>query len=175
MNDVAVEGFAKKTGNPRFAYDSYRRFIQMYSDVVMEVPKSFFEKIIDELKEEKGVKFDTELTTDDLKVLVEKFKAVYKNAMNGEDFPQDPKDKDALNNLFVRTSTGEMSPIGQYLKLTKTCLLYTSDERLVVVCLHTQLHFRHVFQTEYVAARFRTYHDAAEQMCIRDRYTTMKH
>ena len=91
LNDVAVEGFAKKTGNPRFAYDSYRRFIQMYSDVVMEVPKSFFEKIIDELKEEKGVKFDTELTTDDLKVLVEKFKAVYKNAMNGEDFPQDPK------------------------------------------------------------------------------------
>jgi len=93
LNDVAVEGFAKKTGNPRFAYDSYRRFIQMYSDVVMEVPKSFFEKIIDELKEEKGVKFDTELTTDDLKVLVEKFKAVYKNAMNGEDFPQDPKEQ----------------------------------------------------------------------------------
>ena len=93
LNDVAVEGFAKKTGNPRFAYDSYRRFIQMYSDVVMEVPKSFFEKIIDELKEEKGVKFDTELTTDDLKVLVEKFKSVYKNAMNGEDFPQDPKEQ----------------------------------------------------------------------------------
>ncbi|MDO4454853.1 MAG: pyruvate, phosphate dikinase [Eubacteriales bacterium] len=93
LNDVAVEGFAKKTGNPRFAYDSYRRFIQMYSDVVMEVPKSFFEKIIDELKEEKGVKFDTELTTEDLKVLVEKFKAVYKNAMNGEDFPQDPKEQ----------------------------------------------------------------------------------
>ena len=65
----------------------------MYSDVVMEVPKSFFEKIIDELKEEKGVKFDTELTTDDLKVLVEKFKSVYKNAMNGEDFPQDPKEQ----------------------------------------------------------------------------------
>ncbi|MCI7813151.1 MAG: pyruvate, phosphate dikinase [Lachnospiraceae bacterium] len=93
LNDVAVEGFAKKTGNPRFAYDSYRRFIQMYSDVVMEVPKSFFEKIIDEVKEEKGVKFDTELTTEDLKVLVEKFKAVYKNAMNGEDFPQDPKEQ----------------------------------------------------------------------------------
>ena len=75
LNDVAVEGFAKKTGNPRFAYDSYRRFIQMYSDVVMEVPKSFFEKIIDELKEAKGVHYDTELTTDDLKELVKRFKA----------------------------------------------------------------------------------------------------
>ena len=93
LNDVAVEGFAKKTGNPRFAYDSYRRFIQMYSDVVMEVPKSFFEKIIDEVKEEKGVKFDTELTTDDLKVLVNRFKAVYKDAMNGEEFPQEPKEQ----------------------------------------------------------------------------------
>ena len=90
LNDVAVEGFAAKTGNPRFAYDSYRRFIQMYADVVMEVPKSFFEKIIDEMKEEKGVKFDTELTADDLKELAAKFKAVYKEAMNGADFPQDP-------------------------------------------------------------------------------------
>ena len=78
LNDEAVEGFAKKTGNPRFAYDSYRRFIQMYSDVVMEVNKSFFEKIIDELKEEKGVHFDTELTVDDLKELVNRFKKVYK-------------------------------------------------------------------------------------------------
>ena len=90
LNDVAVEGFAKKTGNPRFAYDSYRRFIQMYSDVVMEVPKSFFEKIIDEMKEEKGVKYDTELTAEDLKELANKFKAVYKEAMNGAEFPQDP-------------------------------------------------------------------------------------
>ncbi len=91
LNDVSVEGFAKKTGNSRFAYDSYRRFIQMFSDVVMEVPKSFFEKIIDELKEEKGVKYDTELTAEDLKVLIERFKKVYKEAMKGEDFPQDPK------------------------------------------------------------------------------------
>ena len=91
LNDVAVEGFAAKTGNPRFAYDSYRRFIQMYSDVVMEVPKSFFEKIIDELKEEKGVQYDTELTTDDLKELVARFKKVYSENMNGEEFPQDPK------------------------------------------------------------------------------------
>ncbi|MBQ7926494.1 MAG: pyruvate, phosphate dikinase, partial [Lachnospiraceae bacterium] len=93
LNDVAVEGFAKKTGNPRFAYDSYRRFIQMYSDVVMEVPKSFFEKIIDEMKEEKGVVYDTELTADDLKELAIRFKAVYKEAMNGEEFPQDPKEQ----------------------------------------------------------------------------------
>ena len=93
LNDVAVEGFAKKTGNPRFAYDSYRRFIQMYSDVVMEVPKSYFEKIIDEMKEAKGVHFDTELTADDLKDLANRFKAVYKDAMNGEEFPQDPKDQ----------------------------------------------------------------------------------
>ena len=93
LNDVAVEGFAAKTGNPRFAYDSYRRFIQMYSDVVMEVPKSFFEKIIDEVKEEKGVHYDTELTVDDLKELVKRFKAVYKEAMNGEEFPQDPTEQ----------------------------------------------------------------------------------
>ena len=93
LNDVAVEGFAKKTGNPRFAYDSYRRFIQMYSDVVMEVPKSFFEKKIDEMKEKKGVTYDTELTAEDLKELAEQFKAIYKEAMNGEEFPQDPKDQ----------------------------------------------------------------------------------
>jgi len=93
LNDVAVEGFAKKTGNPRFAYDSYRRFIQMYSDVVMEVPKSYFEKIIDEMKEAKGVTYDTELTADDLKELAQKFKAVYKEAMKGEEFPQDAKEQ----------------------------------------------------------------------------------
>ena len=93
LNDIAVEGFAKKTGNPRFAYDSYRRFIQMYSDVVMEVPKSFFEKIIDEMKEKKGVKYDTELDANDLKELANKFKQVYKDAMNGEEFPQDPREQ----------------------------------------------------------------------------------
>ena len=93
LNDIAVEGFAAKTGNPRFAYDSYRRFIQMYSDVVMEVPKSYFEKIIDELKAEKGVHIDTELTTEDLKELVKRFKEVYKENMNGEEFPQDPSEQ----------------------------------------------------------------------------------
>ncbi len=89
LNDVSVEGFAKKTGNARFAYDSYRRFIQMYSDVVMEVNKSFFEKIIDELKHEKGIKFDSELTTEDLQELVKRFKKVYSDHMNGKEFPQD--------------------------------------------------------------------------------------
>ncbi|MEG1715327.1 MAG: pyruvate, phosphate dikinase, partial [Lachnospiraceae bacterium] len=89
LNDVAVEGFAKKTGNPRFAYDSYRRFIQMFSDVVMEMSKSFFEGILDEVKEEKGAKFDTDLTAEDLQEVIEKYKAIYKNKM-GEEFPQDP-------------------------------------------------------------------------------------
>ena len=93
LNDKAVEGFAKKTNNPRFAYDSYRRFIQMYSDVVMEVPKSFFEKIIDEVKNEKGVKYDTELDVSDLKELVKRFKKVYADNMNGEEFPQEPKEQ----------------------------------------------------------------------------------
>ncbi len=90
LTDVAVEGFARKTGNPRFAYDSYRRFIQMFSDVVMEIPKSFFERILDEIKDSKGVNFDTELTADDLKEVIQKFKQVYKDKM-GTDFPQEPK------------------------------------------------------------------------------------
>ncbi len=90
LNDIAVEGFAAKTGNPRFAYDSYRRFIQMFSDVVMEVPKSHFERVLDDIKEAKGVKFDMDLTADDLKEVIAKFKAIYKDKM-GEDFPQDPK------------------------------------------------------------------------------------
>ena len=89
MNDEVAARFAEKTNNPRFAYDSYRRFIQMYSDVVMEVGKSYFEKLIDEMKEDRGVKLDTELTADDLKELAEKFKAQYKSAV-GVDFPSDP-------------------------------------------------------------------------------------
>ncbi|MBO4991778.1 MAG: pyruvate, phosphate dikinase, partial [Firmicutes bacterium] len=92
LNDVVVESFAKKTGNPRFAYDSYRRFIQMYSDVVMEVGKAYFEKLIDEMKEAKGVKLDTELDADDLKKLAEQFKAEYKEKV-GADFPSDPVDQ----------------------------------------------------------------------------------
>ena len=89
LNDQAVEGFAAKTGNPRFAYDSYRRFIQMFSDVVMEIPKSTFEKIIDAVKEEKGVKYDIELDADDMKELIKRFKAYYME-QKGEEFPQDP-------------------------------------------------------------------------------------
>ncbi|OON93713.1 MAG: pyruvate, phosphate dikinase [Candidatus Epulonipiscioides saccharophilum] len=90
LTDVSVEGLAKKTGNPRFAYDSYRRFIQMFSDVVMELPKSRFEVIIDELKEKKGVHLDTDLDADDLKEMVLKFKEFYKKEL-GKDFPQDPE------------------------------------------------------------------------------------
>ena len=90
LNDVAVEGFAQKTGNPRFAYDSYRRFIQMFSDVVMELSKKRFEEIIDEVKAKKGVKQDIDLDADDMKQLSVLFKAFYKKE-KGEDFPQDPK------------------------------------------------------------------------------------
>ena len=90
LNDVAVEGFAAKTGNPRFAYDSYRRFIQMFSDVVMEMSKTFFEGILTEVKEAKGAKFDTDLTADDLKEVIAKYKAIYFEKM-GAEFPQDPK------------------------------------------------------------------------------------
>ena len=89
LNDVAVEGLAKLTNNPRFAYDSYRRFIQMYSDVVIGIEKARFEVFIDEIKEQRGVKLDTELTVDDLKELINRFKAFYRQEM-GEDFPQDP-------------------------------------------------------------------------------------
>ena len=92
LNDQVVEGFAKLTQNKRFAYDSYRRFIQMYSDVVMEVPKHNFEVIIDQMKEAKGVKLDTELDAEDLKNMVVKFKAYYKEQI-GADFPQDPKEQ----------------------------------------------------------------------------------
>ncbi|MDN0031350.1 pyruvate, phosphate dikinase [Oscillibacter valericigenes] len=90
LNDVAVEGFAAKTGNPRFAYDSYRRFIQMFSDVVMELSKKRFEEIIDEVKAKKGVTQDLDLDADDMKQLSIRFKEFYKKE-KGEDFPQDPK------------------------------------------------------------------------------------
>ena len=90
LNEDVVEVMAKKSGNPRWAYDCYRRFIQMYSDVVMEVGKKYFEELIDEMKEKKGVKMDTELTAEDLKELAEQFKAEYKEKI-GEDFPSDPK------------------------------------------------------------------------------------
>jgi len=90
LNDEVVVGFSELTQNPRFAYDSYRRFIQMFSDVVMELSKKKFEEIIDEMKEEKHIKLDTEFTSDDLKEMVARFKAFYK-ANKGVDFPQDPR------------------------------------------------------------------------------------
>lgn len=89
LNDEAVEGLAKKTGNERFAYDSYRRFVQMFADVVMGVSKSLFEQEIDKMKKEKGIEQDTELTADDLKKLVEIFKKIYEDN-EGKPFPQDP-------------------------------------------------------------------------------------
>ncbi len=90
LNEEVVETIAKKSGNPRWAYDCYRRFIQMFSDVVMEVGKKYFEKLIDEMKEKKGVTQDVELTADDLKELANQFKAEYKKQL-GSDFPSDPK------------------------------------------------------------------------------------
>ncbi|MBR0283133.1 MAG: pyruvate, phosphate dikinase [Oscillibacter sp.] len=92
LNEQVVEVLARKSGNPRWAWDCYRRFIQMYSDVVMEVGKKYFEQLIDEMKEKKGVKQDVELTADDLKELAMQFKAEYK-AKIGEDFPSDPKEQ----------------------------------------------------------------------------------
>ncbi len=90
LNEEVVETIAKKSGNPRWAYDCYRRFIQMFSDVVMEVGKKYFEKLIDEMKEKKGVTQDVELTADDLKTLANQFKAEYKKQL-GKEFPSDPK------------------------------------------------------------------------------------
>jgi len=92
LNDEVVAGLAEITGNPRFAYDSYRRFIQMYSDVVRGLSKSRFEEIIDEMKAERGIELDTEFNAEDLKEMVEKFKAFYKEQL-GEEFPANPKDQ----------------------------------------------------------------------------------
>ena len=101
LNEEVVETLAKKSGNPRWAYDCYRRFIQMFSDVVMEVGKKYFEKLIDEMKEKKGVTQDVELTADDLKELANQFKAEYKKQL-GKDFPTDPKEQlfEAIKAVF---------------------------------------------------------------------------
>ena len=90
LTDVSVVGLANLTNNPHFAYDAYRRFIAMFSDVVMEIPKNEFEAVLDEFKEKKGVKYDRDLSADDLKEVVVRFKEIYKKHM-GVDFPQDPK------------------------------------------------------------------------------------
>jgi len=101
LNEEVVETLARKSGNPRWAYDCYRRFIQMFSDVVMEVGKKYFEKLIDKMKEEKGVVYDLDLTADDLKELANQFKAEYKNQL-GKDFPSDPKEQlfEAIKAVF---------------------------------------------------------------------------
>ncbi|MDY5677533.1 MAG: pyruvate, phosphate dikinase [Eubacteriales bacterium] len=92
LNEEVVETLATKSGNPRWAYDCYRRFIQMFSDVVMEVGKKYFEKLIDKMKEEKGVTYDVDLTAEDLKTLANQFKAEYKKQL-GKEFPSDPKEQ----------------------------------------------------------------------------------
>ena len=101
LNDVSVKGLAKLTSNEHFAYDAYRRFIAMFSDVVMEIEKRKFEDVLDEFKEKRGVKFDRDLTADDLKEVVERFKAIYK-AEKGVDFPQNPKEQlmEAIKAVF---------------------------------------------------------------------------
>ena len=101
LNDVAVKGLANLTQNERFAYDSYRRFIQMFSDVVMEIPKSFFERVLDDIKESTGAKYDTDLTADDMKEVVVRFKEIYKEK-KGVEFPQDPKEQlmEAIKAVF---------------------------------------------------------------------------
>ena len=101
LNETVVNTIATKSGNPRWAWDCYRRFIQMFSDVVMEVGKKYFEKLIDKMKEEKGVEYDVDLTADDLKSLAYQFKAEYK-AQLGKDFPDDPKEQlfEAIKAVF---------------------------------------------------------------------------
>ena len=101
LNDIAVEGLAKKTGNDRFAYDSYRRFMQMFGDVVMEIKKSNFDAVFENQKKKAGVEFDVQLTTDDLKEVIEGYKEVVKREL-GREFPQDPKDQllEAIKAVF---------------------------------------------------------------------------
>ena len=101
LNNISVEGLAKKTNNPRFAYDSYRRFIQMFSDVVMDIPKSNYEHLLEKMKEAKGVEADTDLDANDLKVLVDQFLAKYEQ-LKGQPFPQDPKEQliEAITAVF---------------------------------------------------------------------------
>ena len=101
LNEEVTETLARKSGNPRWAWDCYRRFIQMFSDVVMEVGKKYFEKLIDQMKEKKGVVYDVDLTADDLKTLANQFKAEYKKQI-GKDFPTDPKEQlfEAIKAVF---------------------------------------------------------------------------
>lgn len=106
LNDVTVEGLAKKTNNERFAYDSYRRFIQMFSDVAMGIPKAEFEKVLNKQKEKRNIENDIDLNTDDLKEVVKEYKAIYKKYI-GEDFPQDPNVQlfNAVKAVFMSWNT----------------------------------------------------------------------
>lgn len=106
LNDVTVEGLSKKTNNERFAYDSYRRFIQMFSDVAMGIPKAEFDKILNKQKEKRNIENDIDLDTDDLKEIVKEYKAIYKKYI-GEDFPQDPKVQlfNAVRAVFMSWNT----------------------------------------------------------------------
>ena len=142
LNEEVVEVMAKKSNNPRWAWDCYRRFIQMYSDVVMEVGKKYFEQLIDEMKEKKGVTQDVELTAEDLKELAGQFKAEYKSKI-GQDFPSDPKEQlvGAIKAVF-RSWDNPRANVYYYLRKFHvaggfplhlfivhhdfTCLLYTS-------------------------------------------------
>ena len=109
LNDKTVESLSRLTNNERFAYDSYRRFIQMFSDVVMGIDKRDFEDVLDQMKEEKGVEYDTDLTSEDLKKIVVKFKQIYKKEMK-ENFPQEPKEQllAAITAVFGSWDTQEL-------------------------------------------------------------------
>ena len=130
LNEQVVEVMAQRSGNPRWAYDCYRRFIQMFSDVVMEVGKKYFEKLIDEMKTRKGVQQDTELTAEDLKELAEQFKAEYKKQL-GQDFPSDPKEQlfKAVEAVFRSWDNprANVYRMDHDIPYSWGCLLYTSD------------------------------------------------
>ena len=114
LNDETVESLAKLTENDRFAYDSYRRFIQMFGDVVLEIPKSEFDFIFDGQKEKVGAAFDVDLTTDDLKEIITGYKALVKKAV-GRDFPQEPKDQlmEAIKAVSSQTRKPPQAPKGR--------------------------------------------------------------
>ena len=128
LNEEVVETIAAQSNNPRWAWDCYRRFIQMYSDVVMEVGKKYFEELIDEMKAKKGVKQDVELNAEDLKELANQFKAEYKSKI-GSDFPTDPKEQlmGAIKAVFRSWDNPRANVYRRDNDIPYSCLLYTSD------------------------------------------------